>query len=448
MRSHPIQGNPFLRSTAGQGAAAVVARLRERGFEAWLAGGCVRDAVLGESPHDFDVATAARPEDVRPLFECVVETGPRFGTLTVLIAESATQVTTFRAEGDYVDGRRPTRLTFGVSLVEDARRRDFTMNALYADPFSGDVLDFVGGLDDLRARVVRAVGDPGERFDEDALRMLRAVRFTTRLGARLDEATASAARRRPHLLRRLSAERISEELTKMLTHPRAAAAVALLEGFAFLDEVLPEVARTRGCPQPPQFHPEGDVYVHTLDVLDRLERKTLTLALAALFHDVGKPLTLAWTDRIRTHGHEGVSAELAQERLRALRFSGDVVDAVSDLVLEHIRLGSILTWRRAKQLRFLSSANVDEHRILHRADRESQGGSLEVEEFLRTEVEALRNTPPAPKPLLTGDDLKRLGLVPGPRFKVLLDAVRDAQLEGSIGSADEARELVRRLEGL
>lgn len=438
MRSHPVPGNPFVRSRAGQVSAAIVGRLRERGFEAWLAGGCVRDAILGETPEDFDVATAARPEDVRALFEHVVETGPRFGTLTIVDGPVMTQVTTFRAEGDYTDGRRPRSLTFGVSLVEDAKRRDFTINALYADPFSGDVLDPVGGIEDVRLRRVRAVGVAGDRFDEDALRMLRAIRFTTRLDATLDDATAAAARKRPHLLRKLSAERIAEELTKMLTHARAARAVRFLEAFAFLDEILPEVAATRGVPQPPEFHPEGDVFTHTVDVLNRLERKDLPLVLAALFHDVGKPLTLTWTDRIRSHGHETVSAALAEERLRALRFSGSVIDDVVDLVAEHIRLGSFLTWKRAKQLRFLSKPNADLHRILHRADRASQGARQDVHRALLEGLEALRAAPRPPAPLVTGDDLKALGLAPGPRFKELLESVRDGQLEGTISTKEEA----------
>lgn len=444
-----VDGSPAILRTLGsspegQVGAAIVRRLRERGFEAWLAGGCVRDALLGETPHDFDVATSAKPDEVRPLFEKVVDTGVRFGTVTVVADEVPIQVTTFRAEGVYADGRRPTSLTFGVSLLEDAKRRDFTINALFADPASGEVVDLVGGVEDLAKRRIRAVGDAGERFDEDALRLLRAIRFTAKLRGELDPETERAARARPHLLRRLSAERVGEELKRMLLGPDPRLSLGMLERFGFLDEILPEVAATRGVPQPPEFHPEGDVWFHTIDVVDRLERRTLALALAALFHDVGKALTLTWTDRIRFHGHEPVSCELAQARLRQLRFGNEILDEVIDLVAEHIRFGSYPQWRRARQLRFLAKPNIRDHLALHRADRGSQGGDLDVHARASADLAALEAAPPTPAPLLRGEDLVGLGLAPGPRFKVILESVRDAQLEGSLSTRDEALDHVRR----
>ena len=444
MKNQTAIAPAVLESPGGKAATAIVRRLRERGFHAFLAGGCVRDALLGEAPHDFDIATSARPDEVRPLFDRVVDTGVRYGTLTVLLDEQSIQVTTFRAEGAYVDGRRPTSLTFGVSLEEDAKRRDFTINALYADPITCEVLDRVGGLEDLGRRLVRAVGEPGERFDEDALRLLRAVRFTARLGATLDPATERAARARPHLLALLSGERVGEEMSRMLTGPDPGRALRMMEDLGFLGVVLPELAETRGVPQPPQFHPEGDVFVHTVDVVERLERRNLVLALAALFHDVGKARTLTVSDRIRFHGHEPASCQLSEPRMRRLRYSNDVIEGVLDLVAEHIRFGGFLGWRRAKQLRFLAKPNILDHLVLHRADRESQGGDLAVYEFAHAELRAIAAAPPIAPPLIRGDDLLAMGFKPGPAIRQALEAVRDAQLEGALSGRDEALEYVRR----
>jgi poly(A) polymerase len=444
MRTIRLSGNPFLASEAGRAAASVIARLRSAGFEAWLAGGCVRDAVLGEEAHDFDIATSAVPDSVRPLFPRVVDTGPKFGTVTVLLDSNPIQVTTFRKESEYLDGRRPTSLVFGVSLEDDAARRDFTINALYGDPVEATVVDMVGGLEDLAAKRIRAVGNAGDRFDEDALRMLRGVRFTARFGGSLDPETESAARARPHLLRKLSSERVGEELTKMLLGNNPGAAFRWLWNLGFLAEILPELDATAGVPQPPKFHPEGDVFFHTVDVLERLERRTLVLALAAIFHDVGKARTLTWTDRIRFHGHEPVSSVLADHRLRELRFSNDVIDQVRDLVDEHIRFGTFLLWRRAKQLRFVQKPNIHDHLVLHRADRESQGGDLAVYERAHEELRLLGERKDTVAPLLGGKDLIAMGLKPGPRIREILEAVRDAQLEGSLTSRDEALEHVRR----
>ncbi|MBL8694865.1 MAG: CCA tRNA nucleotidyltransferase [Planctomycetes bacterium] len=444
MLTELLDPTPFVAEPVGRAAAAIVRTLRQGGYEAWLAGGCVRDVVLGTPPKDFDVATSAHPDQVSALFEKVIPTGARFGTVTVLLGGQSVEVTTLREETAYSDGRRPDHIRFGASLEEDARRRDFTVNALFADPDSGRVLDYWGGLADLRSRRIRAVGEPGERFDEDALRLLRMVRFAVRLGSSIDFETERAARARCDRLRLLSAERIREELTKMLLGPRPADAVSLLEKLGFLDEVLPEVAQTRGVPQPPKYHPEGDVYFHTVDVLDRLRPVKLVTALAALFHDVGKTRSLTVTDRIRFHGHEYVSCEMAEPRLRGLTFSNAIIEDVLDLVREHIRFGGYLQWRRATQLRFLEKANIEDHLSLHRADRGSAGGDLAVAELAERMLAERAAAPPPMRTLLSGDDLQRLGYRPGPQFRHMLEALRDEQLEGRVATTADAEAFVLR----
>jgi poly(A) polymerase len=439
-----LPSNPFLGSPAAREAAAIVARLREQGFQAWLAGGCVRDAILRGAPDDFDIATSARPWEVVPIFPHVVETGVRYGTVTVVGEHGDVQVTTFRRDADYADGRHPGSLTFGVSLEDDAQRRDLTINALFADPFSGRVLDLVGGLADLRAGLVRSVGVAGDRFDEDALRLLRTVRFAARFDFAIEPGTRRAACARPHLLRKLSAERIGAELEKMLTGRHVGRALLMLDEFGFLAEIAPEVAAMRGVPQPPQFHRIGDVFLHTVDVVERLERRDRTLALAALFHDTGKVTTLSVSDRIRFHGHEPASCQLAEPRLRALRFPGDVIDNVLDLVAEHIRIGGYRLWRRAKQIRFLQKSNIDDHLVLHRADCESAHGLLENLYQMQSDLAALRSAPPPQRPLITGADLIAMGHTPGREFKRILEAIRDAQLEGKICTRDDALRMAER----
>ncbi len=438
LRIERVDARVFDATPEGRGASRIVGRLRDAGHQAWLAGGCVRDALLGDTPHDFDVATSATPEEVHAAFPKVVDTGIRFGTVTVVDADVSVEVTTFRGESSYLDGRRPSSVSFGVTLEEDAQRRDFTINALYGDPARCEILDPVGGIDDLRDRRLRAVGEPGARFDEDALRLLRLVRFATRFQARIDPATERAARARPHRLTLLSAERVREELVKMWARADAAEAMRGLDALGFLDVVLPEVGATRGVPQPPQYHPEGDVLVHTIDVLARLQRRTVALSLAALFHDVGKTRTLTVSDRIRFHGHEHVSCELLEPRLRSLRFSNAEIEQVLDLVVEHIRFGSFAEWRRAKQLRFLSKPNARDHLTFHRADRQSGGGSLETHDLALRELDRIEREPPPRAPLLTGNDLRELGYPPGPAFREILGALRDEQLEGSLETRDAA----------
>lgn len=439
-----LKPGTFTATDAGRAAARIVQMLRAAGFEAWLAGGCVRDAVLGVEVKDFDVATSALPEQVHGVFSKVVDTGVQFGTVTVIEDQHSVEVTTFRRDGVYRDGRRPTSLTFGVSARDDAERRDFTINALFGDPVSGQVVDYVGGLADLAARRLRAVGNAADRFDEDALRLLRCIRFAARFDCRLDLETERAARSRAHLLRQLSGDRIGGELAKMLTGANVGPALVMLERYSFMDEILPEVSATRGVPQPWNFHPEGDVFVHTVDATNRVRPRNVILTLAALFHDVGKTVTLTVTDRIRFHAHEPASSIMALPRLRKLRYSNAVIDEVIDLIDEHIRIGTYPNWRRAKQLRFLQKPNIDAHLSLHHADCSASSGNLAVFERIQSDLAALRLLPPVPEPLVRGDDLLQNGFKPGPEFKRILDALRDAQLEGAFNTREAALQYLRK----
>lgn len=441
-----LANGSFVNTPAARFARGVVMTLREHGFEAFLAGGCVRDAVLGLPVEDYDVATSARPDQVLPLFGHVVATGIRYGTVTVVGEAHSVEVTTFREDADYQNGRHPGTLTFGVSAERDAERRDFTMNAMFADPESAEVLDYTGGLADLDARCLRTVGVPGDRLDEDALRLLRGVRFAARFQLSVDTETSRAMRMRPHKLRQLSPERVAAELIKMITGNHPGESLRLLENYQFLDEFLPEAAAMRGVPQPPKYHPEGDVWVHTVDVVERIDRRTPVLALAALFHDVGKVRTLTVTDRIRFHGHEPVSSELAMARMRQLRLSNELIEGVRELVDEHIRVGGFQSWRRAKQLRFLERPNIDDHLSLHFADCSSAHGMLDNYYYMKNELAQLRSRPAEKqqKPLITGSDLLALGYRQGPGFRTILDAVRDGQLEERITTPDEARAFVEK----
>jgi poly(A) polymerase len=430
-------------------AALHVARtLRGAGFRALLAGGCVRDRLLGVEPKDFDVATSARPGEVAALFPRVVPLGQRFGSVQVRPEEgSPVEVTTFRTEGAYTDGRRPDEVAFGTDPAGDARRRDFTVNALFEDPDTGEILDFVGGRDDLARRVLRAVGDPLERFAEDRLRMLRAVRFAARFGWPLESSTRAAVRALAPTAASVSAERTRDELKRILCEGGASRGLDLLRETGLLPVVLPEVAACEGVRQPAEFHPEGDVFVHTRLVVGGLdllpERPPATLAFAALFHDIGKPRTFTVADRIRFDGHDRVGATMAEEACRRLRFSNAEIGEIAALVARHMVWLNLPHMREATLRRFTADPLFEGHCALHRLDCMGSHGDLSLLEFAVTARERFDAEPPRPPRLLTGDDLRALGLVPGPPFARILRAVEDAWLERRISSKEEALALVR-----
>ncbi len=447
--------SPAARQRRAQ-AVGVARRLRAAGHEALLCGGAVRDELLGRDPADYDVATSAPPEVGAALFARAVTVGARFGVLVVPVvpaeaggAPGQVEVATFRDDGLYVDGRRPEAVRFS-DPPRDARRRDFTVNGLFMDPETGVVHDHVGGLEDLRARLVRAIGDPEARFREDHLRILRAARQAAQLGFALEPRTRAAMGDLAPLLREISAERIRDELLKLLCHARGRG-LRLLRETGLLAVVLPEVEALCGVPQPPRYHPEGDVFVHTCLVLDGLAVPPGTdadaaadLHWAALLHDVAKPPTYVREPggRIRFFGHDKLGAEMAEGVLERLRTSRRTRERVRALVAEHIRIASAPRMRANTLRRFLGQADFPLHLALHAADCGASHGATEVLEFLHGELERYANRPVLPPPLLQGRDLLALGYRPGPRLGRILAWVADEQLEGRL---DEPGEAARRV---
>lgn len=436
-------------------AMKVVRKLRAAGFEAYLAGGCVRDLLLGLEPSDFDVATNAIPEVVLEMFERTFAVGAKFGVVLVAPADArfVTEVATFRSDGAYSDGRRPDAVRYSQTAEEDVRRRDFTINGLMLDPLRAlnaeqlrdAVLDYVGGIQDLDSGIVRAIGRAELRFGEDHLRMLRAVRFAARFGFELEEGTKRAIQTLAGRVRGVSRERVRDELTKMLTEGHARRAFELLDETGLLQEVLPDVARMKGVEQPEQFHPEGDVWIHTLMLLEQLEPDcSETLAWGALLHDVGKPPTFRRApDRIRFDGHVEVGVKMAAEICRRMRFSNEETAQILALVQNHMRFMDTGRMKESTLKRFLRLPDFEEHLALHKMDCLAGSGYLEHWEFMREKLTSLPVEEVKPKPLLSGRELIAAGYKPGPRFKEILREIEDAQLEGSISSVDEALRMVR-----
>ena len=439
-------------------AIHVVRELRRHGFQSYLAGGCVRDMLLGSEPTDYDVTTDATPNEVMRIFPETYAVGAQFGVVLVPVPKDGREfeltgpphpieVATFRSDGIYSDGRHPDQVQYSTSPEQDVQRRDFTINGLLMDPLDNDrVLDFVGGRADLEAGIVRAIGDPERRFQEDKLRMLRAVRFAARFAYTIDPPTFAAILRLAPMIHQVSRERVRDELTKMLTEGHARQAFELLDQSGLLKEVLPEITRMHGVEQPPQFHPEGDVWIHTMMLLEQLPANcSRTLAWGALLHDVGKPPTFRVApDRIRFDGHVEVGVRMAHEICQRLHFSNDDTEQIEALVANHMRFKDVERMKPATLKRFLRLPHFDEHMEMHRMDCLASHGDLGLYEFA---AEKLRTTPPdeiRPEPIMSGDDLINLGYAPGPRFKEILGALEDAQLEGKIHSREEAVEFVTR----
>lgn len=424
-------------------ANRVCRTLRENGHQAYLVGGCVRDLLLGREPADYDVATDAKPDEVQRLFPKSLTVGAQFGVVVVTEDSAQVEVATFRSDVGYSDGRHPDRVEYSRRAQDDVLRRDFTINALLMDPETNEVLDFVGGREDLRAGIVRAIGDAGQRFEEDKLRMMRAVRFAARFRYAIEASTFSAIRRLAPRIRQVSAERVRDELTKMLTEGAARRAFELLDESGLLVQVLPETARMKGVEQPPQFHPEGDVWVHTLMMIEHLNAGcSPTLAWGVLLHDVGKPPTFkppsGPNGRIRFDEHVEVGTRMAIEICRRLRFSNEDTDQIAALVANHLRFKDVLQMKPSTLKRFVRLHRFEEHLELHRLDCTASHGHLENYEFMRR---FLAETPPDevhPARVLTGDDLRTMGFKPGPAYKEILGAVEDAQLNGKIRSREEA----------
>jgi putative nucleotidyltransferase with HDIG domain len=425
----------------GMDARSIIERLRAAGHRAYLVGGAVRDTLLGLAPSEDDIATSARPEVVLDLFPGARFVGAHFGVVLV----DGVEVATFRSEDSYLDGRHPSEVRFETDPRQDAARRDFTINALFLDPLSGELLDFTGGRDDLAAGIIRAIGDPAARFGEDHLRMLRAVRFAARLDFAIEPATLSAIERLAPRVVSISPERIRQELTKMFTGPRADRALVLLDQCRLLEHVLPELKAMQGVEQPPEFHPEGDVWVHTLKLASLLRSPSPTLAWGALLHDAGKPGTFERLDRIRFNGHVELGVTLANGICQRLRFSDADREQIVALVKNHMRFGDIHRMKESTLKRFLRLDRFEEHLELHRVDCLASHGLLDNYWYAKERFESLPEEELRPVRLLTGGDLISAGWVPGPEFRRVLEAVEDAQLDGRIATRDQALELAATL---
>jgi poly(A) polymerase len=430
-------------------ANSICEMLQRNKHQALLVGGCVRDLLLGREPADYDVATDATPVEVAGLFPESVAVGAQFGVILIPKNGLKVEVATFRSDMGYSDGRHPDRVVYSKTPQEDVQRRDFTINGLLMRNDDGEVLDFVGGQKDLSAGIIRAIGDPELRFAEDKLRMMRAVRFAARFGFEIEPATFRAIRRHVKEIQQVSPERLREELTKMLTEGAARRALELLEETWLLGQVLPEIASMKGVEQPPEFHPEGDVWIHTRLMLEQLAKgASPTLAWGVLLHDVGKPPTFQSAaetgDRIRFNHHVDVGVKMAEAICHRLRFSNEHTVQIVALVDNHMKFGAVEVMKKATLKRFVRLPQFDEHMELHRLDCLSSHRHLDSYEFVQR---FLDETPPEqvrPERLLTGDDLLAMGLPPGPEFSRILRGVEDAQLEGRLRTKEEAREYVAR----
>lgn len=429
------------------GALEIVKTLGEKGHEAFFVGGCVRDALLGVECDEIDIATGATPEQIQRTFPKTVAVGESFGVVLVIKENMKFEVATFRRESSYGDGRHPEYVDYTKSPEEDVRRRDFTINGMLYDPVSGELYDYVEGLGDLERRLVRTIGDPEKRFGEDRLRMMRAVRFASCLGFELDGAALSAVRNEAAAISVVSGERIREELVKILTRRNPGNGLRLLSSSGLLRHFLPEVECMHGVRQPPQFHPEGDVFEHTCLVMDMLHgntdgRYSEELAVAALLHDVGKPPTYSESDRIRFNGHDRVGARMSEGICRRLRFSRKQIKRISELILEHLKFKDVFNMRKSTLKRFLSLPYFEEHMQMHLADCMASHGQTDAYDFIREKMEEYGREEIKPPPLLNGRDLIDLGYSPGPVFSEILGQVEELQLENRLSSKEEAIEFV------
>ncbi|HJX97266.1 MAG TPA: CCA tRNA nucleotidyltransferase [Chthoniobacterales bacterium] len=426
-------------------ARAIAQRLRERGHIAYFAGGSVRDMVRGLPAKDFDIATDATPDVVQKIFSRTYAVGAHFGVVVVVENNFNFEVATFRADGAYLDHRHPVDVRFS-SPEEDAKRRDFTINGMFFDPEKNEVIDFVGGRADIEKKIVRAIGDPTARFSEDRLRMLRAVRFATVLDYKIDNQTWDALLASAQSINEISAERIREELLKIFLSPNRVRGWEMLDQSGMMRNILPELEAMKGCLQPEQFHPEGDVFQHTKLMLGLLpEKVSVPLVLSVLFHDVGKPITstVDETGRIRFNEHDRIGAAMTESIMERLRFSRAEIDAVVEMVRQHMVFKDVPKMRVAKLKRFMARPTFEEELELHRVDCASSHQMMDNYEFLLRKREEFANEPIIPPPLVRGDDLIALGMKPGPKFGEILEAVETRQLEGALKDRQQALDWVK-----
>lgn len=430
-----------------QSAEKIIQKLHEAGHEALFAGGCVRDLLLGKQPKDFDIATDAEPEEILQVFPKGDTIGAHFGVILVKENGHHFEIATFRKDGAYSDGRRPDSVTF-TSAEEDAKRRDFTVNGMFSNPLNSEILDYVGGQEDLKNKILRCIGDPLQRFEEDYLRLMRAVRFATVLEFEIEPETWSAILKVAPKISQISPERIRGELDKIWLSANRVRGFDLLADSGLMAELIPEFLVLRGCEQPPQWHPEGDVYVHTRIMLGLLgPDASLPLVLSVLFHDIAKPATQTFDEadqRIRFNGHDKLGAKMTEEILRRFKYSNAVIEAAVAGVNRHMIFKDVKKMRVSKLKRFMASETFEDEMELHRVDCASSNGMLDNYEFLKEKQEEFAKEPIIPPRLITGRDLIELGLQPGPKFKEILTTAQDLQLEGSLTSREEALDWLKR----
>lgn len=423
-----------------QAATHVIRVLREHGYQALLAGGCVRDFLLGKDPKDYDVATSATPDQVIALFPGALTVGAHFGVVIVRRDHHQIEVATFRTDGSYKDGRRPETVTFATA-EEDAQRRDFTVNGLFRDPIEDRIIDYVGGQKDLQARVLRAIGDPHQRFAEDRLRLLRAIRFATVLGFEIEAATWKAVCDHADAITTVSAERIRDELSKIFVHPNRLRGFDLLVESGLMRQVLPEILVLQGVEQPPQWHPEGDVFIHTRLMLSLLpEQVSLPLVMSVLLHDIAKPATYTVdeTGRIRFNGHDKLGAEMTGDIMRRLKFPNDVIEPTQVAVEHHMAFKDVKKMRTSTLKRMMARPTWSDELALHRVDCLGSNGLLDNYDFMKAKAEEFSQAPLIPPTLVNGRDLMALGWPAGKELGTVLTAIQNAQLEGLIATRDEA----------
>lgn len=423
-------------------ANRIVQILRANGFEAYWVGGCVRDMLLGIEPQDIDIATNAPPEKIVNLFEKTITVGAKFGVVIVMTDSVQIEVATFRSDGVYLDSRHPVEVHFSTAQA-DAERRDFTINAMFYDPSEDKVIDFVNGRNDLKNHIIRGIGKPKHRFEEDALRMLRAIRFSIRFDFKIEENTWNALCELSNKINNISADRVREELIKIFTGPRAGESLRVLSECGLLKEVLPEIESMKGVNQPPNFHPEGDVFEHTVLAMNLLKNPSLTLAFGTLLHDVGKPITYEVDDRIRFNKHDKVGADVANLICKRLNFSNADRKKIAELIDRHMVFLNITDMKTSRLKRFFSHENFAEDFELHRVDCLASHKNLENYYFCKQKMEEFANEPIIPTPLINGKDLQELGYKPGPLFKEILNKSLDAQLEGKLSTREDAVEFVK-----
>ena len=424
-------------------ATKIVKILQKNGYEAVFAGGCVRDMLLDITPNDYDIATSATPEVVESLFKNTKAVGKAFGVILVKFRGTDFEVATFRNDGNYSDGRRPDFITFS-SMTEDAMRRDFTINAMFYDPVKKKVIDFVNGRKDLDNKVIRFVGNADERIKEDHLRLLRAVRFALRFNFSLQLFILNDIKRNAHLVRKVAAERIREELVKMIEVGRPRLMIRFLFSTHLMHEILLEMVALKDSPQHPKFHPEGDVLEHTILVMEKLIGERPEVQLAGMFHDIAKPVTLKFDNgRPTNKGHDAVGSDMVEQIMLRLKFSTDEIELVKNLVADHMRHHVVKQFRKSTLKRYLALPYIDELMLLNEADTRSASGNMEHIDFLKEKMDEWEPEVIKPKPLVTGHDLIKLGFKPGPIITTILDRVSDLQLEGEVANKRQTLKAVR-----